>query len=85
MFNSIIQCSNKDLSEMTPEELQIEKAWYQAKIDGPENNHRITAGGSMDLDHWFDMIEDIETELKSRLIDGAVCPEKGDKDASSTQ
>jgi hypothetical protein len=69
-----LQHSNKKPFEMTLEELQIEKAWYQAKIDGPENNDRVTAYAkrAMNLDFWMDMVEDIDNELKSRLTDGTV-------------
>lgn len=39
---------------------------YQDKIDGDENDGRITASGSANLDYWMDMIEDIDKEILRR-------------------
>lgn len=50
----------------TTEQLYKERNKYQAKIDGPENDGRLTANGSMDLDHWFDMVDDLTAEIEKR-------------------
>ncbi len=60
----------KDLKDMTSEELVAERKKFQDKIDGPENDGRVTAGGSHSLDYWMDMTEEIDNELLSRAAGG---------------
>lgn len=57
--------ANKSTSE-----LKRMRDEYRAKIDGPENDHRVTADGSASLDFWMDMIEEINEELFSRGVNG---------------
>lgn len=44
---------------------ELRTLWWglRAKIDSPENDGRITAGGSFTLDSWFDDQESIEKRL----------------------
>lgn len=39
---------------------------FQAMIDGPENDGRVTASGSADLDYWMDCVEEIDEQLNKR-------------------
>lgn len=57
---------NMNFDELTTEQLYQEKSKYQSKIDGTENDGRLTVNSSMYLDHWFDMIGDIENEIERR-------------------
>lgn len=50
----------------TDEKLLEERGEFQAKIDGPENDERLTANSSHDLDYWLDTVEEIDTELSKR-------------------
>lgn len=52
--------------KMNIEELTQHRKEFQAKIDGPENDGRITADGSADLDYWMDMVEELTAEINSR-------------------
>jgi len=56
------------LKTMTVEELEQERDDFQAKIDGLENDGRITANGSAHLDSWMIKVESIEDELALRSI-----------------
>lgn len=47
------------------EELKAERDRYQAKIDGPENDGRVTVSGSMDLDYWFDTVEKLNAKIEA--------------------
>ena len=58
-----------NLKTMTVEELEQKQDEFQAKIDGPENNGRITANGSADLDLWMDTVASIEDELALRSLE----------------
>ncbi len=49
-------------------ELAIKRKKFQDKIDGPENDGRVTADGSADLDYWMEMVEDLTNEISKRLI-----------------
>lgn len=50
--------------------LYSERKNIQAKIDGPENDGRITASGSNWLDHWMNTIDEINEEIKRRNSTG---------------
>jgi hypothetical protein len=54
------------LKDLSLEQLQEERKSFQAKIDGPENDGRLTAGSSAALDFWSDMVEEIDAEIKER-------------------
>ena len=56
-------------------ELAIERKKFQDKIDGPENDGRVTANGSADLDYWMEMVEDLTNEIYKRLVYGRVIME----------
>ena len=49
-------------------ELAIERKKFQDKIDGPENDGRVTIDGSADLDYWMEMVEDLTNEISERLV-----------------
>ena len=52
---------------MSLDELAIERKKFQDKIDGPENDGRITSDGSADLDYWMEMVEDLTKEIAERI------------------
>ncbi len=52
---------------MDLDELALERKKFQDKIDGPENDGRITSDGSADLDYWMEMVEDLTDEISKRL------------------
>lgn len=54
------------LKDLSLGQLQEERKSFQAKIDGPENDGRLTVGSSAALDFWFDMVEEIDAEIKER-------------------
>ncbi len=49
-------------------ELAIKRKKFQDKIDGPENDGRVTADGSAGLDYWMEMVEDLTNEISKRLV-----------------
>ncbi len=55
--------------EMANLELWAERQKFQAWIDGPENDGRLTSGSSAQLDYCSDMVEDIDAELERRCED----------------
>ena len=59
-------CNIMKLEDMSYSQLVLDLQMFQRKIDGPENNGRVTSGGSADLDYWMDMVEDIKKEIKKR-------------------
>ncbi len=55
-----------DLCQLSLEQLHTELKKFEDKINGPENDGRITANGSASLDYWMDMVEEIKEELQIR-------------------
>ncbi len=53
----------KPLKEMTEEELLDERLLLQSWIYSSNNDGRLTAGSSADLDHHWDLIEEIDELL----------------------
>ena len=53
-------------SRLSIEQLTQYRKEFQDKIDGPENDGRITTNGSADLDYWIDMVEELTVEIDSR-------------------
>ena len=52
---------------MNLDELAKARKEFQDKIDGPENDGRLTADGSADLDYWMEMVEELTVEIDKRL------------------
>lgn len=50
----------------TNQDLLSERARLREKIDGPENDGRLTIGSSATLDMWMDEVEEIDKELQRR-------------------
>lgn len=64
----VVVSAPRPIGQMSVEELRALRTHFRGKIDGPENNHRTTAEGSMTLDYWFDMVEQIDAELRRREL-----------------
>jgi len=60
----------RDLTTYTIEELEISRNHWRAKIDGPENDGRLTSDSSADLDYWMYSIEAIAKEIARRDAHG---------------
>ena len=54
------------VQNLSSRRLKEGKERYMVKVNDPKMNGRLTAGESMDLDHWHDMIDLIDEELKKR-------------------
>ena len=54
------------LHELNDEQLRAKRAELQSKIDGPENDGRLTVSSSMTLDHWFDQLAAVDQEIAER-------------------
>ncbi len=63
MRNAIQLLENEPLKEMNIDELLIVKKYFREKIDGPENDCRVTSSGSAQLDYWMNMKDECKAEL----------------------
>lgn len=56
------------LDDIATAQLVEEHAKFQAKINGPDNDGRLTSDSSNALDYWFDMLDEIETAFLKRWL-----------------
>jgi hypothetical protein len=52
--------------DLDDDQLLAARAYWQGKINGPENDGRLTAHSSASLDHWMDLVEEIDEVVARR-------------------